>query len=137
MSSSDIDLIEETTTVTVRSSPWPLLARLPVLLTEAQGKPAAFRDLLRQAHDDLQTRFLAEEPVEDLVHARAALIDTVLREVWRTHLGADAASWTLVAVGGYGRAELHPCSDVDLLVLVPSPVDPAGRTHIEKLIAFL
>jgi [protein-PII] uridylyltransferase len=132
-----MDLIEESATVTVRSSPWPLLGRLPVLLTEAQDKPAAFRDLLRQAHDDLQTRFLAEEPVEDLVHARAALIDTVLREVWRTHLGADAAAWALVAVGGYGRAELHPCSDVDLLVLVPSPVDPAGRAHIEKLIAFL
>jgi hypothetical protein len=28
-------------------------------------QPAAFRDLLRQAHDDLQARFLAEEPVED------------------------------------------------------------------------
>src|ERR1700683_2374716 len=127
MTSSDMDLIEDTHAGTTRSAPWPLLARLPALLAAAECAPAAFRDLLRQAHDDLQTRFLAEEPVEDLVHARAALIDTVLREVWRTHLGADAPSWTLVAVGGYGRAELHPCSDVDLLVLVPSPVDPAGR----------
>jgi len=137
MSSSDIDLLEENPAVTVRTAPWPLLARLPALLAEAQGEPTAFRDLLRYAHDDLQARFLAEEPVETLVHARAALIDTVLREVWRAQLGSDARAWALVAVGGYGRAELHPCSDVDLLVLVAAPVDTPGRARVEKLVAFL
>jgi len=137
MSSSDMDLIEDTHVVATRSAPWPLLARLPTLLAEAQGKPAAYRDLLRQAHNDLQARFFAEEPVEVLVHARAALVDTVLREVWRAQLGADGRAWALVAVGGYGRAELHPASDIDLLVLVPAPVDPRGRARIEALVAFL
>jgi [protein-PII] uridylyltransferase len=137
MPSVDMELIEDTHAGSVRSAPWPLLARLPALLLEAQGAPAAFRDLLRQAHDDLQARFLAEEPVETLVHARAALIDTVLREVWRTQLGAAGLAWALVAVGGYGRAELHPASDIDLLVLVPKAVDPQGRSRIEALVAFL
>jgi len=137
MTSVDVDLIEDTHAGTARHAPWPLLARLPALLAEAQGAPAAFRDLLRQAHDDLQARFLAEEPVETLVHARAALIDTVLREVWRAQLGAAGRTWALVAVGGYGRAELHPASDIDLLVLVPAPVDPQGRSRIESLVAFL
>jgi [protein-PII] uridylyltransferase len=137
MPSVDLDLIEDTHAGLVRSAPWPLLARLPALLLDAQGAPAAYRDLLRQAHDDLQARFLAEEHVETLVHARAALIDTVLREVWRTQLGAAGLDWTLVAVGGYGRAELHPASDIDLLVLVPAAVDPQGRSRIEALVAFL
>src|SRR5471032_1421258 len=137
MTSSDMDLIEDTHAGTARSAPWPLLARLPALLAAAAGAPAAFRDLLRQTHDDLQARFLAEEPVETLVHARAALIDTVLREVWRSHFGVAGRSWALVAVGGYGRAELHPCSDVDLLVLVPAPLDTPGRARVEKLVAFL
>jgi [protein-PII] uridylyltransferase len=137
MLSSDIDLLEDTPAATTRNAPWPLLARLPTLLSEAKGEPAAYRDLLHQAHDDLQARFFAEEPVETLVHARAALVDTVLREVWRTQLGADGRSWALVAVGGYGRAELHPASDVDLLVLVPAPVDAPGRARIESLVAFL
>lgn len=137
MLSSDIDLLEDTAAATTRNAPWPLLARLPTLLSEAKGEPAAYRDLLHQAHDDLQARFFAEEPVETLVHARAALVDTVLREVWRTQLGADGRSWALVAVGGYGRAELHPASDVDLLVLVPAPVDAPGRARIESLVAFL
>src|SRR6202166_4110175 len=136
MSSSDIDLIEDTHALTGRTAPWPLLARLPALLSEAQGERAACRDLLRLAHEDLQARFLAEEPVETLVHARAALIDTVLRELWGAQLGSVGRSWALVAVGGYGRAELHPASDIDLLVLVPAAVDPPGRSRIEALVAF-
>ena len=132
-----MDLIEDTHAGTARSAPWPLLARLPALLAAAEGAPAAFRDLLRQAHDDLRARFLAEEPVETLVHARAGLVDTVLREVWRIKLGAAGSAWALIAVGGYGRAELHPASDIDLLVLVPAPLDAPGRSRIEALVAFL
>ncbi|HEY4771992.1 MAG TPA: [protein-PII] uridylyltransferase [Steroidobacteraceae bacterium] len=137
MSASDTDLTEEAPAVTSRTAPWPMLARLPGLLAEARGSPLAYQELLRQAHDDLQVRFFAEEPVESLVHARAALIDAVLRELWQTQLGGAADAWALIAVGGYGRGELHPASDVDLLVLVPARVDPAGRSRIEKLVAFL
>src|ERR1700735_2995786 len=117
MTSSHMDLIEDTHAGTTRSAPWPLLARLPALLAAGAGAPAEFRDLLRQAHADLQARVLAEEPVETLVHARAALIDTVLREVWRIKLGAAGSAWALIAVGGYGPEGLHPASALSLLVL--------------------
>ncbi|MCW5620093.1 MAG: [protein-PII] uridylyltransferase [Burkholderiales bacterium] len=46
-----------------------------------------------------------------------ALVDRVLREVW--HVSEVPAELTLVAVGGYGRQTLFPCSDVDVLVLLP------------------
>src|SRR5580692_4655084 len=137
MVSSDTDLLEEALPATSWSVPWPLLSRLPVLLAEAQGSPTAYRELLRHAHEDLKARFLAEEPVEALVHARAALVDIVLREVWRAQSIPQAAAWALVAVGGYGRGELHPCSDIDILLLVPSPPDPAGRGMVERLVTFL
>ncbi len=136
MAAGDTDLLEEALPPPTRSAPWPLLNRLPGLLTDAQGSPASYRDLLRQAHDELKTRFLAEEPVEDLVHARAALVDTVLREMWQVHSVADVGSWALVAVGGYGRGELHPCSDIDILLLVPEPPDEHGRVFVERLVAF-
>jgi [protein-PII] uridylyltransferase len=113
-----------------------LLARLPAQLEAARGAPLAWRELLREAHEDLKARFLAEEPIEELVHARAALIDAVLRAAWSLH-GAAAARWALVAVGGYGRGELHPASDVDILLLAPDPPDEAGRAAAEALVAFL
>src|SRR5262249_59182949 len=73
---------------------WPLLLRLPAQLAAA-GDPPAWRELLRQAHEELSDRFLAEEPVEDLVHARAALVDLVLRAAWARH-GAGLAASALV-----------------------------------------
>jgi [protein-PII] uridylyltransferase len=137
MGSSDSDLLEEALPATSWSAPWPLLSRLPTLLAEAQGSPTAYRELLRHAHEELKARFLAEEPVEELVHARAALVDIVLREVWRAQSAPDTASWALVAVGGYGRGELHPCSDIDILILVPAPPDAPGRGMVERLVTFL
>src|SRR5260370_15958845 len=135
--STDTDLLEEALPATTWSAPWPLLSRLPALLAEAQGSPGAYRELLRHAHEELKARFLAEEPVEGLVHARAALVDIVLLEVRRAQSTADTASWALVAVGGYGRGELHPCSDIDILLLVPQPPDPQGRGVVERLVTFL
>jgi [protein-PII] uridylyltransferase len=111
-----------------------LLARLPAQLAAARDS-AAWRELLRSAHEELRARFLADEPVEDLVHARAALIDTTLRHAWSLH--SPPSAWALVAVGGYGRGELHPCSDVDILLLAPGPADEAGRAAAERLVAFL
>jgi len=114
---------------------WPLLARLPAQLAAAR-EPGQWRELLRQAHQELNARFLAEEPVEELVHARAALIDVVLRAAWALHC-TPFSDWTLVAVGGYGRGELHPASDIDILLLVPGPPDAAGSTAVEHLVTFL
>lgn len=120
---------------------WPLLERLPGVLAVAAHAADAYRAAVREAQDDLKAKFLAEEPVETLVHARARLIDVVLREVWQEQIGRNTASplagAALIAVGGYGRGELHPCSDVDILVLVPTALDAPGQTSIERLVTFL
>jgi [protein-PII] uridylyltransferase len=117
---------------------WPLLTRLPALLAESRCEGDSCRALLAQAREELKTRFFEEEPVEGLVRARARFIDVLLCTLWSQRLPAQLAdTLALVAVGGYGRGELHPHSDVDLLVLVPAPLAENQRADVEKLVSFL
>src|SRR5580692_9067044 len=129
--------VEELLPEAVSAPPWPLLARLPAQLAAHPGSREEYRQQLGQANEELKTRFLNEDPVEVLVHARAALIDTVLCKAWLQHLGHADRHWALVAVGGYGRGELHPCSDIDILLLVSRPPNEAERSQVERLITFL
>ncbi|MGC4027578.1 MAG: [protein-PII] uridylyltransferase [Steroidobacteraceae bacterium] len=119
---------------------WPLPGRLPALLAEGGHSADTYRELIQRSQQELAERFSAEEPVEGLVRARAQFIDALLRAAWQQQLGEIlAARLTLVAVGGYGRGELHPYSDVDLLVLVPAdiPLTESERAQIAQLVTFL
>ena len=117
---------------------WPLLERLPPLLTAASWSGPACRELLERSQQELQERFHNGEAVEALVRARAAFIDRLLAGLWRARLQPElAARLTLAAVGGYGRGELHPCSDVDLMVLTPESLTDGERGQIGQLVAFL
>src|SRR6185503_2459576 len=136
MASLDEELEANETTV-IRTSPWLRLAQLPERLAAAGHAPDAFRTELKEAHAELVERFRADESVETLVHARAELIDAILREVWSSQLPPGYETWALAAVGGYGRGELHPHSDVDILILVPDAPDESGRGLVERLVTFL
>ncbi len=83
------------------------------------------RRRFRQAKADLLAQFregrAAPQAASSLLRQLARLVDATLRVLWHTH--ALPPGSTLVAVGGYGRGELFPYSDVDVLVLLPDGAD--------------
>jgi [protein-PII] uridylyltransferase len=92
-------------------------ALIAAQLISAGDDLGKLKELLASITIHLSERFDADEDVSLLVHARADLIDQVLRHLWQLQF-ADTTAAALVAVGGYGRGELHPYSDIDLLFLV-------------------
>ena len=95
------------------------------------------RDAVAAAQSSFEDRFRKGEPVDTLVAARSQFTDEVLGLAWR-RFGLDAhPDRTLVAVGGYGRGELHPHSDIDLLILTRKAMRGADREKVKGFIAFL
>ncbi|WP_020503728.1 [protein-PII] uridylyltransferase [Lamprocystis purpurea] len=116
---------------------------LAVSPADACAAPATTRDLipvyrqrLRAGRDILFQQFDRGVPVTNLVLALSQLTDGVLREVWHHHVG-DSAGVALAAVGGYGRQELHPASDLDILILVEPQTEAALFDALEQLVTFL
>lgn len=87
-------------------------------LSKAGNRVSELKQALQTANDDLTSRFKNGHTATELVRLRAALVDRVLLRLWQEHAGNLRDAVALVAVGGYGRGELHPCSDVDIMLLL-------------------
>lgn len=117
------------------ADPSPIhIATMPA--TPCTSKLSLWKQRLKAGRAELFERYDQGAPIADLVLARSQLIDTVLSEVWDRFLG-DTADAALVAVGGYGRQELHPASDIDILIIVEPAADAALAPALEQLVTTL
>ena len=111
------------------------------LLEQALAGPGSaiqpFRDVLAHAQQSLADRFRANESVETLVRFRGRVIDQVVLVAWEHFAAGLPNRCALVAVGGYGRGELHPHSDVDLMVLRDRTGDASVDEAIGRFFMFL
>ncbi len=99
---------------------------------------ALFREALVFGHRELHRRFEAGDTIESLVRGRAALVDEVLTRVWHRIFQDCELPIGLIAVGGYGRGELHPCSDIDIMILLPDGCSAREKQEpISKMITTL
>jgi hypothetical protein len=98
----------------------PLLdvAAFRCALDAARSPVPIFKKTIRDAQERMHQRFRDGEDIRKLIYGRAWVIDQVLCAAWNLFEWPDDQHIALVAVGGYGRGELHPHSDVDILILL-------------------
>jgi len=83
-----------------------------------------------------QKERFADDYVNNIIQARAEYVDNLLAKLWSQH-HLDEYQIALVAVGGYGRGELHPYSDVDILLLTQEELAPDLEENISAFITQL
>ncbi len=88
----------------------------------------SFNEWLKKAFNDTD--------INHLLNARAVFVDSILAKLWCQH-HLDEFQISLVAVGGYGRGELHPFSDVDILLLTQNDIELELEEQISSFITQL
>ncbi len=105
-------------------------------LQDAPTSVPVFKQALKKGNEILAQRFKMDIPVSDLVRQRAALIDQLLMIAWEYHQ-LEKDGFSLLAVGGYGRGELHPCSDIDLAIIFEREPDAETNEQLSTFVTFL
>lgn len=97
---------------------------------------ARYRRFLKVESHRLKLLHRSGSSGRDVCRARAAVYDVLIRHILEGVLASspdlrrvDSASWTLVATGGYGRAELNPLSDIDIMFLFHGEIVSRGKPH--------
>ncbi len=93
---------------------------------------SVYKTRLQEGQKALKAAYEASGNAAALLQARCRHIDGVLTELWQNH--HFPTSLALIAVGGYGRGELYPASDIDLLILLPKAPDDKLKGKLEQLV---
>ena len=98
---------------------------------------SSYREHLAAADKALDFAFLEGEDAGRLTQRRAEVMDVLLKIIWARAGWTGDEELSLIAVGGYGRGELHPGSDVDLMILLRSDDDTPLQSRLSAFIQLL
>ena len=101
------------------------ITALRAKLSSVSNQVQPLKQAIAIASNILDERYKANLSITEIVSGRAWVVDQILILAWQGQPWPEANDISLVAVGGYGRGELHPHSDIDLLILTRK--DDASR----------
>ncbi|MFZ2313169.1 MAG: [protein-PII] uridylyltransferase [Methylobacter sp.] len=96
-----------------------------------------FKQLLKQKDIELRQKFDPQKSVSKLLKEKSDFIDNILSCCWQHFLGEYATQLSLIAVGGYGRRELFPYSDIDIVILLDSEDTSPYQETLGNFFTFL
>ena len=98
-----------------------------------------FRTHVSEGDKNLRLLHSRGVSASELVLARVRIVDEILQELWELLMPATEVSQSmcLVAVGGYGREELNPYSDIDVMILLGENPDSDTQQRIERFVRFM
>lgn len=120
-----------------------ILCELAIELETSRRIIPVFKQAIADARAFLTEQFNDGADAFELVGKHSNFMDGVIRLAWhRFDWNENRTSWwksriCLVAVGGYGREELLPHSDIDLLILLERNNHSTNRTNIQSFTTLL
>jgi len=109
----------------------------PDMLQDNQINIPFLKSYLTQFFDWQKEQFIAGVDVMLLVPSRSAFMDKLLTRLWRYYKLNTIPDISLLAVGGYGRGELHPLSDIDILILTQNSPTPEQKETFSELLRLM
>lgn len=106
------------------------------LRTASAARIPLFKQALGLINQRLNQAFYDGSDIRDLVYGRAWAMDQLLKLAWQEFAWPEPQP-ALLALGGYGRNELHPHSDIDLLILAPAGAGPDYHPLVSQFITLL
>lgn len=109
----------------------------PLKWSDAQLNTEELKQQLEQFRQYLSDDFDQGSSAEKLIAVRTKFTDHMLQRLWRFYGFESMSHIALVAVGGYGRGELHPLSDIDILILSRDPLSGEAAQRCGELLTLL
>ena len=114
----------------------PLPVQFPDIQARQPVTVAQYKEFAKAVSGMQRERFDTQADIHELIALNTFIVDELLKNIWQQCRVPDHAA-ALVAVGGYGRREIFPGSDIDLMVILDEACDEQTKLKVKAFLTLL